>query len=105
VTASAAPLACLYLAFPAALEEEILDICHAAPDLPGITVHEASGYGAGARLQTVEEAVRGRSRRRVLVAVAPPAVLATLVESLRAALPTPDVAWWQVPVAAFGRLA
>lgn len=98
-------LACLYVAFPAALEEEILDLGHAATDLPGLTVVDASGYGAGARLQTLEETVRGRARRRVLIAVAPPAALDGFLTALRDALPTPDVAWWIVPVTAFGRLA
>ncbi len=97
-------LACLYVAFPVALEEDILDLGHAVPDLPGLTVIDASGYGAGARLQTVEETVRGRARRRLLIAVASPDVLERFLAALRDALPTPDVAWWSVPVAAFGRL-
>jgi hypothetical protein len=99
------PLACLYLAFPEALEEEIVDHCHETPDLPGFTIVSAAGFGRGAQLRSVAETVLGRAHRRLLLVVATPPVLQALIRSLREALPSPDVAYWIVPVAEFGWLS
>jgi hypothetical protein len=98
------PLACLYLAFPEALEEEIIDHCHETPDLPGFTIVAASGFGRGAKLHSASETVLGRAHRRLLLVVATPPALQKLIGSLRDALPTPDVAYWIIPVAEFGWL-
>jgi hypothetical protein len=98
------PLACLYLAFPETLEEEIIDHCHETPDLPGFTIVTAAGFGRGAKLHSDSETVLGRARRRLPLVVAAPPVLQNLISSLREALPTPDVAYWIIPVAEFGWL-
>jgi hypothetical protein len=99
------PLECLNLAFPKALEEEIIDLCHAATELSGFTILAAAGFGSGASLHSTSEVVLGRSARCLLITVASPAAIRGLIASLQAALPTPDVAYWVTPVTAFGRLA
>jgi hypothetical protein len=104
-TLDPAPLVCLFLAFPAALEEDVLDVCHELDEVPGFTVFSADGFVSGASLRTTAEAVLGRARRRTLLMVVAQPAVARIVAALRVALPTPDVAYWVVPVLEFGRLA
>ncbi len=96
---------CLHVAFPRSIEEEVLDVCRAVPDMPGFTVVAADGFGQGARLNSVRETVLGRAQRRLLLIVADASLCERIVSALREALPTPDAAYWIVPVIGFGRLA
>jgi hypothetical protein len=98
-------LVCLHIAFPRSLEEEVLDVCQAIPDMPGFTVLAADGFGQGARLHTVRETVLGRAQRRLLMIVANRTICDSVVSALRDVLPTPEAAYWVVAVAEFGRLA
>jgi hypothetical protein len=98
-------LSCLHVAFPRSIENEVLDVCQAIPDMPGFTVMAADGFGQGTRLHTVQETVLGRARRGLLMIVAPPEVCARVVAALRGALTTPEAVYWVLPVTDFGRLA
>ena len=98
-------LSCLHVAFPRSLEEEVLDVCLALPDLPGFTVVEADGFGREARLHTVRETVLGRASRCLLMIVAGPEVCRDVIDALRTALPTPEAVYWLQSVNEFGRLA
>lgn len=98
-------LVCLHVAFPRSLEEDVLDVCRAVPDVPGFTVVAADGFGLGSKLHTVRETVLGRAQRRLLLIVASPALCSRVVAALRAALPSPEAAYWILPVIEFGRLA
>lgn len=100
-----APDCLLTLAVPQALEEELLDTLRAHPDLVrGFTVTPAQGVGQHVELASAMEQVQGRARRvLVQVAMAQPQV-PVLIDHLRAALPTPQAAWWVVPLLSFGRL-
>ena len=95
----------LNIAFPLSLEEEVLDICLAVPDMPGFTVVAADGFGQGTRLHTVRETVLGRARRGFITIVASRSICDDVIAALRSALPTPEAVYWLVAVAAFGRLA
>lgn len=99
------PLVCLHVAFPRSIEEEVLDVCRAIPDAPGFTVVAADGFGQGSRLHTVRETVLGRAQRRLLFIVASAEVCERVVAALRESLPTPEAAYWVLPVIGFGRLA
>ncbi len=105
-TTGATPRVALHLAFPAAIEEDVVDFCHQhSALLPGFSMFAAEGFGASGRLLTAVETVMGRSRGRVLFSIlAATDVDAVLVE-LRRAIPSSDVAYWTTPVAQFGRLA
>jgi len=98
-------LSCLTLAFPAILEDEILDICHEMKDIEGFSVLNAAGFGQGAVFRSVQEEVRGRSARKLLMTVIRDHQLKSLLAELARRLPTPDVAYWITPVIGFGRLA
>jgi hypothetical protein len=97
-------LVCLNLAFPEALEDEIIDLCHASPGIPEFTIVTAAGFGHGAALKSAAETVLGRARRRLLVAIAPATAIRELVDRLHSILPAPDVAFWTLPVGQYGRL-
>lgn len=103
--ANSPALACLHIAFPRSLEEDVLDVCRAVPEVPGFTVLAADGFGPGSKLNTVRETVLGRAQRRLLLIVADPAVCASVIAALREALPNPEIAFWILPVTEFGRLA
>ncbi len=98
-------LSCLHVAFPRSLEEEVLDICLAVPNLPGFTVMVADGFGREARLHTVRETVLGRASRCLLMIVASPDLCGEVLTALRAALPSPEAVYWTQSVQSFGRLA
>ncbi len=94
----------LVLALPADLEEEVLDHLSAHPEwVSGFSVTHAEGFGAGARLRTSMEQVRGRSRRRLIDLLIRREHLESLLESLRQEFKSPEMAWWTVSVTGFGR--
>jgi hypothetical protein len=103
---SPATLVALHLAFPAAIEEDVIDFCHEqAALLPGFTLLSAEGFGASGRLLTAVETVMGRARRRVLFSIVDAEVVDAVLAELRRALPSPDVVYWTTPVERFGRLS
>ncbi|MCU0759569.1 MAG: DUF3240 family protein [Steroidobacteraceae bacterium] len=99
-------LVALHFAFPAAIEEEMIDFCHAQAALfSGFTMLDADGYGEAASLRTTVETVLGRARRKLLVTVLPQQRVEAALAALRAALPSPEIVYWALPVARFGRLS
>jgi hypothetical protein len=96
----------LTLALPAELEEEMIDLLRGLPELvSGFTLTPAEGLGSGAALRSTVEQVRGRARRRLVQVLLPRGDVPALLEALRAALPSREVAWWTTDVTGFGRLA
>ncbi|HMA10680.1 MAG TPA: DUF3240 family protein, partial [Steroidobacteraceae bacterium] len=102
-TAHPVPDCLLLVSCPAGLEEEIIDLLREHPEwVSGFTSLAAEGFGAGTRLHSAMEQVRGRSRRRLLQVVLLQANVQPLVDVLRAAIPSDEVAWWTMPVTGFG---
>jgi hypothetical protein len=100
------PQVALHFAFPAAIEEDVIDFCHEHAELmPGFTMFAAEGFGASGRLLTAVETVMGRAHRRVLVAILAAADVEAVLVALRGAIPSHDVVYWTTPVEQFGRLA
>jgi hypothetical protein len=101
------PYDCLLnLALPVELEEELIDLLRGqASRVSGFSILPAEGFGAGARLVSAMEQVRGRSRRRVAQLLMRTADVAPLLEAIRNDLPSPEMVWWTVPVTGFGRFA
>ena len=96
----------LNLALPVELEEELIDLLRGeGARVSGFSILPAEGFGAGARLVSAMEQVRGRSRRRVAQLLMHTQDVAPLVEVIRSALPSPEMVWWTVPVTGFGRFA
>jgi len=98
-------LIALNLAFPAAIEEDMIDFCHDQVALmSGFTLSTAAGFGDGARLHSAAEVVRGRAERRLLTSVVAADNLEPLLDALRLVLPSPEIVYWTTPVTSFGRL-
>jgi hypothetical protein len=96
----------LTLSCPAEIEEELIDLLREHPEwVSGFTSLAAEGFGSGTKLHSAMEQVRGRSRRRLLQVVMAHENVASLLDVLRAAIPSDEVAWWTVPVNGFGRFA
>lgn len=96
----------LTLALPDTLEEEVLDHLASTPEwVNGFSVVRAEGFGAGARLRSAMEQVRGRSRRHLIQILMRGQHVEPLVESLRSRFRSDEIAWWTVPLSGFGRLA
>jgi hypothetical protein len=99
-------LVALNVAFPAVLEEDVIDFCHErAALMPGFTLLQAEGFGAAQELRTASEAVMGRARRRVLLAIVREAQARAVLADLRRELPSHDIVYWMTPVIEIGRLA
>lgn len=96
----------LSLAFPVELEEELIDILRSQTALvSGFSILPAEGFGAGAKLASAMEQVRGRSRRRLAQVLMRQENVAPLLDALRERLRSTEMAWWTVPVTGFGRFA
>lgn len=96
----------LTLSCPAEVEEELVDLLREHPEwVSGFTSLAAEGFGSGTTLHSAMEQVRGRSRRRLLQVVLSAASVEPLIEVLRTALPSDEIAWWTMPVSGFGRFA
>lgn len=95
----------LTLAVPAALEEEVLDLLHTLPHIvPGFTLVPAQGMGAHIHLASAMEQVQGRARRVLVQLALAQTQVPVLIDALRQAFSTPQIAYWVVPLLAFGRL-
>lgn len=96
----------LTIAFPASLEEEVLDLLRARTEwVSGFSLLAADGFGAGARELSTIEQVLGRSRRRLVQILMHSEQVPLLRDAIAAQFQTADMAWWQSPVSGFGRFA
>ncbi|MBY0454814.1 MAG: DUF3240 family protein [Burkholderiaceae bacterium] len=95
----------LTLAAPSALEEELLDTLLAHPEIaPGFTVVHGQGIGTHVELSSAMERVQGRAGRVMVQVALAQSHLPALITTLKTTLPSPQVAYWVVPLLAFGRL-
>lgn len=95
----------LTLAFPLALEEQLLgELRELDPDLPGFTILRAQGHGHGYAHASIREQVRGRTERGLMQLVMAGDRAEALVAGLGARLPLVEIAYWLTPVLGFGRL-
>ena len=96
----------LTLALPLALEETVLDLLQACPELSaGYTVLPAQGLGAGASLSTMMEQVQGRARRVLVQAVLHTTDVPAVLTRLQTQVRSPQVSYWVQPLLAGGTLA
>ena len=104
-TALTTPDCLLTLAVPAALEEDVLDLLRTLPHMaPGFNLVAAQGMGAHIHLASSMEQVQGRARRVLVQLAIVQTQVEPLIDALRKALPTPQIAYWAAPLLAFGRL-
>jgi hypothetical protein len=93
------------LAFPLALEEQIIDFLLDCPQwVQGFSLIDAQGMGRGAGLKSTMEKVRGRAQRRLMNILMRHDDVMPLVEALREEFRSPDMAYWVTPLLSFGRM-
>lgn len=96
----------LTLLYPPAAEDRIVELLlNADPPLSGFTTWRAEGHGHDFGNASVQERVRGRVARGVLVLILPRSRLSSLLEDIRSRVGIPDLIYWVEPIEAFGRLA
>lgn len=96
----------LTLVYPPAAEDHIVELLlDADPPLSGFTTWKAEGHGHDFGKASVQERVRGRVARSVLVLILPRSRLSSVLEDIRSRAGIPNLTYWTEPIEAFGRLA
>lgn len=99
------PLCKLTLVYPPAVEDTLVDmLLSSEPPLYGFTTWAADGHGLDFSKASANERVRGRVQRCVLILVMHRERVPGLIESLRATITVPGLAYWIEPVEAFQRI-
>jgi uncharacterized membrane protein len=94
----------LTIVIPQSLQEEVLDVLAGYPQwVSGFSLLRAEGFGVGAHLHSTIEQVRGRSERRLVQIVMNAADVDALLTALRGTFSSAEMAYWTVPLTAFGR--
>ena len=106
ITSTAPEYDCMMtLALPLELEEQIIDFLLDHPQwVSGFSLIDAQGMGRGVGLKSTMEKVKGRARRRLMNILLRHADVAPLVAALRGEFRNPDMAYWVLPLLAFGRM-
>ena len=94
----------LRLNIPPGLEEDIVDLLLANPEIRGYQSFPIRGHGRVGAM-TIAEQVAGRRDRVQFEIVLDDGVLESTLRSLKEAFPTPDVIYWVLPVLRSGRLS
>ncbi|MFC1720424.1 DUF3240 family protein [Pseudomonadota bacterium] len=94
----------LRLNIPPGLEEDIVDLLLANPEIRGYQSFPTRGHGRVGAM-TIAEQVAGRRDRVQFEIVLDVGVLESTLASLKKAFPTPDVIYWVLPVLRSGRLS
>ncbi len=95
----------LTLVFPPRGEDLVIEfLLRAEPPINGFTTWIADGHGLEFTEASVNERVRGRVKRSVLVAILTRQRAANLLDGLRENAGIADLAHWIEPVDSFGRL-
>jgi hypothetical protein len=96
----------LTLAYPLTAEDRIVELMlETTPPIGGFTTMRAEGHGQDFAEASVNERVRGRVRRGVLIAVMIKGRADQLLAELEAKVPLRYLAYWLEPVISFGRMA
>lgn len=95
----------LTLVFPPSGEDIVVEfLLRADPAVSGFTTWVADGHGLDFNEASINERVRGRVKRSVLVAVLPRQWVSTLLDGLRENAGIANLTHWIEPVDSFGRL-
>jgi len=94
----------LRLNAPPGLEEDIIDLLLANPEIRGYQSYPIRGHGRIGAM-TVAEQVEGRRSRIQFEIVLDSELLDSTLQSLKTEFPTPDVIYWVLPIVQSGRLS
>ncbi|WP_445217084.1 DUF3240 family protein [Bradyrhizobium sp. Pa8] len=94
---------CLALILPRQLRDELFDYLAEQTDLvKGYTASDAAGHGAGVRLQSMAERVKGHADQIIVRIVLGRSDAERLLERLRASFAGTNLVYWILPVTEFG---
>jgi len=93
----------LRLNIPPGLEEDIVDLLLADPQIRGYQSYPIRGHGRVGAMSIAEQ-VAGRRERVQFEIVLDSDLLEQTLAKLKKAFPTPDVIYWVLPVLQSGRL-
>ena len=93
----------LRLNIPPGLEEDIVDLLLADPEIRGYQSYPIRGHGRVGAMSIAEQ-VAGRRDRVQFEIVLDSGLLESTLQNLKKAFPTPDVIYWVLPVIQSGRL-
>jgi len=94
----------LRLNVPPGLEEDIVDLLLAAPQITGYQSYPIRGHGRVGAMSIAEPGA-GRRARIQFEIVLDSDLLESTLQALKKAFPTPDVIYWVLPVLQSGRLS
>jgi hypothetical protein len=95
----------LVLAYPSAAEDSLIDYMLALdPPLASFTTLSADGHGVDFSEATVNERVRGRVRRGLMLLILPKNDVPPLLEHIRSGINIQHLVYWIEPVEEFARL-
>jgi len=94
----------LRLNIPPDLEEDIVDLLLANPQIRGYQSYPIRGHGRVGSM-TIAEQVAGRRNRVQFEIVLDSEVLEATLQQLKESFPTPDAIYWVLPVLQSGRLS
>ncbi|KQT29165.1 MULTISPECIES: DUF3240 family protein [Bradyrhizobium] len=96
---------CLTLIVPDQLREELLDYLTDQTDLvSGFTAAPGAGHGAGVRLQTAAERVKGHADQTAVQIILARSDASNLLDRLRASFGGTKLVYWILPVTEFGTI-
>jgi hypothetical protein len=94
----------LRLNIPPDLEEDIVDLLLANPDIRGYQSFPIRGHGRVGAMSIAEQVAGRRDRIQFEIVLVSETLEATL-QQLKKSFPTPDVIYWVLPVLQSGRLS
>jgi len=96
----------LTLVFPPSLEENVIGLLLEHPQWAArfVCVH-VQGHGQAMMLAASADLVRGRAPRLMVQLVTGHVEVQALLAAFRAAVPSPEIGYWVVELAEYGRLA
>jgi hypothetical protein len=96
---------CLTLILPRQLRDELFDYLGEQTDLVrGFTASDAAGHGAGVRLQSMAERVKGHADQVIVWIVLERSDAERLLDRVRASFTGTNLVYWILPVAEFGTI-
>lgn len=96
---------CLTLILPRQLRDELFDYLGEQTDLvKGFTASDAAGHGAGARLHTAAERVKGHADQVIVWIVLPGGDAGRLIDRLRVPFAGTNLVYWIVPLEQLGTI-
>jgi hypothetical protein len=96
----------LTLVVPSGVKDSIVELMLASdPPVTGFTIWQADGHGESFKTASIDERVRGRVARSIVIAVMDKTRAKALLDEIAHKVPVQSMAYWIEAVLEFGRTA